>query len=86
MMDLTGPLYKKGLARASRAAREAAECADDLRGLLLDIAERYKRLAEQQKGWRPGSQKHHRVLEDLSQQVRDIRNRARELRTAVPKR
>jgi hypothetical protein len=39
----------KGLGRAFHAARVARKYADDLRDVLVEIAEQYKNLAEQQK-------------------------------------
>jgi len=47
-MSSRGASFKKGFGRASLAAQIAAESANELARVFSGMAERYKRLAEQQ--------------------------------------
>ena len=84
----SGKLYKMGLGRASRSARTAAKYSEELAGTLSNISERYKHLAEQQTegDWRVGSMQHHQKLEKLMGEVRQLRQKAREVLRTIPSR
>jgi hypothetical protein len=52
----------------------------------VEIGQQYENLGEQQKegDWRWGSSEHDQQLEELRQQVLEVRNRARDVRKRVP--
>jgi hypothetical protein len=78
--------FKKGFGKASLAAQIAAESANELARVFSGMAERYKRLAEQQDEvqWSVDSvEVHERPLKELRDQVRDLLVRARKAESNV---
>jgi hypothetical protein len=85
-MSSRGASFKKGFGRASLAAQIAAESANELARVFSGMAERYKRLAEQQDEvqWSVDSvEAHERPLKELRDQVRDLLVRARKAQSNV---